>query len=406
MLRVAKKRRLIFGIIIALVVVVVASISAYVGLMLLLPLPKPTITISVQSESLDTGVAKDMNWPASGSAAISLPDFDIVESNNSGRPIPTASMAKAILAMAVLKQRPIEFGQTGPTLTLTDADYQYYLDEIARQGSIVAVRSGEQLTQYQALQALLLPSGNNMATTLAVWAFGSESKYVEYANNMIKDLGLTNTTIADASGYSASTVSTVEDLVVIGNEAIKDPVLKEIVSQKTATVPVAGRLVNTNSTLGVSGINGIKTGQTTASGDCLLFSATQTIGGEDITLIGVLQAMPGDYGAIEAAPGLVDQGYSNFTVVEGIAEGQIVGSVSVPWGLSVNITAVDKIEQTVWMGTELDRVVEATAAFSGKVGQVIVGDKSTDLVLESSIEEPDAWWRLTHPAEMIKAGGQ
>lgn len=401
MVKVSKKHHWFLWLIAVGVVAIIALM--YVGAMLMLPLPRPTISMNVQSGSVDTGVASDMNWPNSGVAALSAPSFGVLQTNNTEGSRPMASMAKIILAIAVLKQRPIESGQSGPTLVITDADYQFYLDEIARNGSTVAVQVGEQLTEYQALQALLLPSGNNMATTLAVWSFGSEAKYVEYANGMLQDMGLSQTVVADASGYSDSTVSTVEDLTVIGNEALKNPILKEIVSQKSADVPVAGRLVNTNSALGISDINGIKTGQTDAAGDCLLFSATRTIGDEDITLVGALQAMPGDDGAVQAAPGLVEQGFANFAVVEGISEGQVVGAVYAPWSAPVNVRVAQKIEQTVWRGSELKRTVTASAALYGVVGKIVIGDKSADLVLDSSIAEPSVWWRLTHPVDMIKA---
>jgi D-alanyl-D-alanine carboxypeptidase (penicillin-binding protein 5/6) len=44
------------------------------------------------------------------------------------------------------------------------------------------VQLGEELSEYQALQALLLPSANNIAETLARWAFGSIDAYNAYAN--------------------------------------------------------------------------------------------------------------------------------------------------------------------------------------------------------------------------------
>ena len=113
--------------------------------------------------------------------------------------------------------------------------------------------------------------------------------------------------------------------------------------------------------------------------------------------------MPGDDGAVQAAPGIIDQGYSNFVVIDGVDEGQVVGTVSVPWSAPVNVKASQKIEQTVWRGSELKQTVTANPALSGNVGQIIIGDKSADLVLESSISEPAIWWRLTHPIEMIKA---
>lgn len=377
-------------------------VAIYCAFMLLLPAPKPTLSMNIKSGGLNTGQSAYIQWPSTGSAAIGAVNYGVLQTNNSEQALPIASMAKVVLAMTVLRQRPLAINQSGPIIAITDTDYGFYLDEINRGGSTVAVKAGEEITQYQALQGLLLPSGNNMASTLANWAFGSKDGYIEYANDMLKEMGLNKTVIDDTSGFASTTVSTADELVKIGIEALKDPVIKEIVSQKSAEIPVAGEIVNTNSALGVSDIDGIKTGQTDDSGDCLLFSATRSIAGQNITLVGALQGQPGDDGAIQAAPGLVDQGYNNFVVVNGASTDEIVGTISVPWAPVVNIKAAQNITQVVWSGTMLAREVTADVALSGVVGQIKVGNQVTDLVMQSAIQPPTAWWRLTHPIEMIK----
>lgn len=374
---------------------------AYVLLALLLPAPKPTLSLAVQSGPLDTGTPSDISWPDTGSAAIGAVGYGVLASNNATQPAPTASVAKVILSMAILREKPLKPDETGPTITLTDQDVAIYNAEITRNGSTVPVQAGEQLTEHQALQALLLPSGNNMASSLANWAFGSEQQYIDYTNKLLGDMGLTKTHVADASGYSPDTVSTPEELVKVGIEALNDPVIAQIVSQQQAVLPVVGTVHNTNILLD-QGYGGIKTGHTAQSGGCLLFSATRLISGQNTTLVGAVQSLPDMSQTFVAAPQIVDSSAHNFIRVVGATANETIGTMTVPWASPVSIVAQKDITQIVWSGTKLQRDISAHPGLGGTVGQVKVGDLTTDLVLKSTIPDPSPVWRLTHPLQIIQ----
>ena len=196
--------------------------------------------------------------------AVSL-DGKIVQGTNKS-PQPTASTAKMILGLAIMEKKPFLLGETGETITITPEYYNKYLWYVTHNGSTTKVVIEEEISEYDALASVFLASSNNMADTLAIWAFGSLENYQAYATDLIARLGLNNTTVGvDASGYSETTTSTAEDLARAAGELLKDPILKEIVGLKTRTVPVAGELTNTNKILGDSLNNGsqvigIKTG--------------------------------------------------------------------------------------------------------------------------------------------------
>lgn len=184
----------------------------------------------------------------------------------SGPARPTASTAKMILGLAVMKEKPFPLGSKGETITITLDYFNKYIWYNTHNGSTTRVLIGEEISQYDALASIFLASSNNMADTLAIWTFGSLEGYQSYATSMLQEMGIINTTIGiDASGYSETTTSTAEDLARIAAELLKDPVLREIVSLKTHVVPVAGELKNTNQILGESLENnrvilGVKTG--------------------------------------------------------------------------------------------------------------------------------------------------
>lgn len=249
-------------------------------------------TPSTKAVPSHTTLSKDaqLAWPAAGEAAIgSVEDGVLAHSSSNEVSRPTASMAKVIAALAVMKKQPFASGQTGPSYTLTAEDVANYQAYVASGGSVVPVHEGMVLSQYQIMQAMLIPSANNMADTLTEKVFGSDEAYAAYAQDMVQQMGLSHTVIADASGFNPATVSTPSELVIIGVAALKNPVIAEIVAQSQAQLPGVGLIKNTNDLLGTDGVVGIKTGTTDQAGNCLLFAARYDgKNGQIVTVVGVI----------------------------------------------------------------------------------------------------------------------
>ena len=223
---------------------------------------------------------------------------------------PIASVAKVMTAYLVLRDHPLLPGKDGPTITLTDADV---LDTERRAGggeSIVSIAAGERLTERQALQALLLPSANNIAMVLARWDAGSEERFVVRMNAAARALGMKHTRYTDPSGYDDATVSTAADQVRIVVRAMRLPVFARIVATSSATLPVAGTVHTTDRLLGHDGFVGVKTGSDAAAGGCFAFRAVRWIGSRRTTITGVVLGQPGhdliDAG-LAAAAAMVDR---------------------------------------------------------------------------------------------------
>src|SRR6478672_121140 len=95
----------------------------------------------------------DLPWPSDAVAAIGASGYGILATSKKGETVvPTASIAKMITAVSVLKKKPLALGEQGPSLTLTDEDVKSYNDYYAVGGSLVKVAAGEKITEYQALE--------------------------------------------------------------------------------------------------------------------------------------------------------------------------------------------------------------------------------------------------------------
>jgi D-alanyl-D-alanine carboxypeptidase (penicillin-binding protein 5/6) len=232
-------------------------------------------------------------WPTSGQAAVEIGRSQVQVGPNQHR-APIASVAKVMTAYLVLRDHPLRPGQDGPTITLTDADVVDTDRRRARRESVVSVVTDERLTERQALQALLLPSANNIAAVLARWDAGSPRQFVARMNAIARSLGMTHTHYTDPSGYNATTVSTAADQVRIADRAMRLPVFARLVSTASATLPVAGTVHNTNTLLGRNGFVGLKTGSDDAAGGCFAFRAVRRIHGKRTTITGVVLGQPGD----------------------------------------------------------------------------------------------------------------
>src|SRR5947207_1920904 len=211
-------------------------------------------------------------WPAYGQAAVQIGQSQVRAGPNQ-HAAAIASVAKVMTAYLVLRDHPLQPGEDGPTITLTDADVADTHRRRGHEESVVSIAAGEQLTERQALQALLLPSANNIAAVLARWDSGSAARFVAHMNATARSIGMTHTRYTDPSGYDDATISTAADQLRIVDRAMRLPVFANIVATPNAPLPVAGVVHNTNTLLGRSGFVGVKTGSDKAAGGCFAFRA-------------------------------------------------------------------------------------------------------------------------------------
>ncbi|MDQ1463021.1 MAG: hypothetical protein QOI08_4505 [Actinomycetota bacterium] len=246
-------------------------------------------------------------WPADGQAAVQIGQSQVHAGPNQ-HAAAIASVAKVMTAYVVIRDHPLRLGEDGPTITLTDADVADTDFRLRQRQSVVSIAAGEQLTERQALQALLLPSANNIAAVLARWDSGSAARFVTHMNATARSLGMTRTRYTDPSGYDDATVSTAADQVRLVDRAMRLPVFASIVATTSATLPVAGTVHNTNTLLGHNGFVGVKTGSTVAAGGCFAFRAIRWIDGKRTTITGVVLGQPGHdriAAGLEAADAMV-----------------------------------------------------------------------------------------------------
>jgi D-alanyl-D-alanine carboxypeptidase (penicillin-binding protein 5/6) len=198
-------------------------------------------------------------WPSKGQAAVEITgQANSLSVYGEQRPVPIASVTKVMTALVILRDHPLGRNTPGPSIQV---DRQASIEAGNRDESTVPITAGQRFTERQLLELMLIPSGNNAARLLARWDAGSEGAFVSKMNAAAAQLGMKNTTYTGASGYESTTVSTAVDQLKLARQAMKSPVLRDIVATAKITIPgIAGEIVNSNKLLGLPGVVGLKTG--------------------------------------------------------------------------------------------------------------------------------------------------
>jgi len=384
---------------------------AWVTVQLLRPVPSMVLTASVTTMPVLPGVPPRPDWPGRAEAAVGLPGVGLLGAHGGSQPVPIASLAKIMTAYLVLADHPLPAGGPGPAITVTPADVTAY-DSDQRQGqSVVRVVSGEKLTERQALEAMLVPSGNNIAALLARWDAGSDGSFVAKMNARARSLGLRRTRYADASGADPATVSTAADQFRLTVRALQIPAFRQIVAMPQVTLPVIGVAYNVNAGLGHDGIVGVKTGSSSQAGGCLAFAAVRTVAGSQVDIVGVVLGVPATAaqpselaGVISAAEDLLASIGGDLEHAEVIEPGAVLGSVSGAWTARSAAVAATGVSVIAWPGTPVTVMVAprplAHAISQGQpVAQatVTVGAEVSHITVEASqaAPAPSVRWLLT-----------
>jgi D-alanyl-D-alanine carboxypeptidase (penicillin-binding protein 5/6) len=351
------------------------------------------------------GTPPSLSWPAGGSAAIGVPELGELGRHGDDRPRPIASVAKVLTALVVMADHPLSGpDDKGPAVAVTQADLDAYNAEKAEQ-SVVKVAAGEQLTERQLLEGMLVPSGNNFAEMLARWDAGSLDAFLARANQRLAALGMKKTHLADASGFSAETVSTAGDLVIAGTALMSDPVLSTIVSLGQVELPVAGVLYNVNYALGRSGLIGVKTGHSPQAGACFLFAAQRKVGEQAVLLIGAVLDQPTLDSAFAASVKLLESATPGLGSERAVAAADAVAEYRAPWGSRTGLRADQDVMVVTWPGLILHRLVAAPGAHAplttgAKSGRLLVWvgtgpPQIVSLSTDGPLFPPGRVWRLT-----------
>jgi D-alanyl-D-alanine carboxypeptidase (penicillin-binding protein 5/6) len=392
--------------------VIVLAASLWTTVRFRAPLPVLSMAMNWVTSQQQPATAS-IEWPDVRESAATVSGFSQTWETGRQQEVPIASVTKMMTAYLILRDHPLSSGSSGPTITITVADVAAYKAAIANDDSGVKIAAGEELTERQALEALMLPSADDIAWALADWDDGSLTAFAAKMNAQARAMGMDNTDYTDPSGVASSTVSTAHDQLILVRAAMEVPAFAQFVSLRSATIPVAGTITNFNSETGEDGIIGVKTGSTNEALGCWAFAVRREVAGTERTVYGVVLGAPGNLSTM--VPAAINAGVNLAGNVAGKAvqqvtvlpAGSVVGHISVPWSnASVAIVTTRALTGLAPSGSHV--TVRTTSADPGstfttgqQVGSItatglISGSTTTPVVVQGSSGKPTGLWRLVH----------
>lgn len=245
---------------------------------------------------LSGAVAQERPRPGCSACLLIADDGRVLFERRASVPLPNASSTKMITALVVTAAE----GNLDQELSVSAA-------AAATPGGKLSLSVGERLSVRELLAALMLNSSNDAAVALAEHVAGSVGAFVDLMNSTAASLGAVASHFVTPHGLDTEGhVSTAEDLAVIGEAVLADPILADLVARPTMSIitstgPV--ELENTNLLLdSYRGAIGIKTGFTADAGNVLVAAAER----HDRRLIAVVM---GSADSFADARALLDYGF-------------------------------------------------------------------------------------------------
>lgn len=386
----------------------ILAVGLYGPATLIGPLPAASFEPAAAATSDVAGTPVAL--PETGSSAVTLAGVDEpIATAGTSDPLPAAGTVKVITALVVLDKHPLGAGEQGATLPIERADFDSYTDYAKNGARTVPVFLGENWTQLEMLQALLLGSSNNHADSLARWAFGSTEEFVTQANAWLREKGMQNTTLADATGLSDQSVATASDLARIAQLADDNEAISAIVSNPSTALASRRGVDNTTAYLADLGVTGLSRSYTDAAGVSFLYAATVSKEGQSLTFYGAYVGQP-DYDSLEASVrALMDSAQAGVQIAPPLPAGTVLGTVTSAWGREAEVVAGRLAPRMVWKTDTAKPVVtldEVRIATKGqRIGTATVtaagAEREAPALLEASLPDPGPLWRLSHPVPVI-----
>lgn len=231
----------------------------------------------------------------------------VIYSKDENKEVSIASMTKMVAQIIILDE--INKGNIKWTDTVTVSKNASDMG-----GSQIYIETGEKISVLDLMKGISVASGNDATVAMAEYISGSEEKFVERMNDVVKRLGLKHTHFVNCTGLDEENhYSSSYDMAMIAKElvnnypeilkfsSIYDDYLRENSKNKFW-------LVNTNKLISqYDGADGLKTGHTDDAGYCLAATAVR----ENIRLIAIVLGEPDSKVRNKETMELLDYGFNN-----------------------------------------------------------------------------------------------
>lgn len=199
-----------------------------------------------------------------------LDNLQELESKEQNKIVPIASLTKIMTGIVCIEN----IDDLNQTVVVNLPQVQSYYNE---EYSVAGLKDGQEISYYDLIATMLIPSGADSASCIALNVFGDYSRFIKEMNDKAKEIGMSSTSFSNPIGADDSNnYSTVYDVALMMKYALENDTLKKLMSEyeyttKDGSITVKNALFVLADLYGVdvSKITGGKTGMTGDAGYCL-----------------------------------------------------------------------------------------------------------------------------------------
>lgn len=280
--------------------------------------------------------------------------------------MPPSSMSKLMTAYMVFSKLQQGAWKPDDMLPVSETVWKRHYKS---GGSLMFLPVNSSAKVMDLVRGVIIQSGNDACSVLAEAHSGSEEAFAEDATRRARDIGMTNTTFRNASGWpDPEHLTTAHDLGVLARRLISDfPEYFPIYSEKEF-VYNGIRQGNRNPLLyGVSGADGLKTGHTEAAGYGLVGTAKRG----DRRIIMVVNGLKSMKERSEESARLMEWAFREYNNYALFRAGDVVTDAEVWLGKAATVPLIAAEELEVTMPRKARRDMKVTAVYNGPVAAPI-----------------------------------
>jgi serine-type D-Ala-D-Ala carboxypeptidase (penicillin-binding protein 5/6) len=282
----------------------------------------------------------------------------VLYAKNADEPIPPASMSKLMTVLMVFERLHDGRLQLDDELTVSEKAWRMG-------GSKMFVEVGKRVKVGDLLRGIIVQSGNDACIVVAESLAGSEEAFAEQMTARAHELGLTQTTLKNASGWpDPGHVMSVRDLATLAGIIISEyPEYYEMFSETEFEFNGIRQYARNPLLRGDVGADGLKTGHTEDAGYGLTASATRD--GRRLILVVAGLETPGQ--RARESERLLEHGFRDFKAYELFHAGQTVESAPVWLGDQETVPLITDQSVVLTLTPEARRALEVKVVYDGPV---------------------------------------